>query len=215
MTRTALCTLAVGRHLELLELARPSLVGFAQRHGYEYVEHARSLAPDRPASWSKVVALHHLAGSFDRVIWVDSDAVVVDGRDDLAAQLRPGRVLATVVHRHDGNALPNLGVAVARGGGGVGGRATRRLLERLWSCTDLIDHPWWENAALLRVLGLRTFEPVQPIAPARLHPWRLAVQELDGAWNSIPDHPAPNPRIVHLAGRSHEQRLGAMALLAG
>ncbi len=62
-----------------------------------------------------------------------------------------------------------------------------------------------------RVLGYRTVEPV------RVDRWRLArlgVQALDPAWNSIPDHPVPRPRIVHLAGRSHEVRMAELSRLA-
>ncbi|HEX2576443.1 MAG TPA: hypothetical protein VHK88_08855 [Aquihabitans sp.] len=203
---TALCTLAVGPHLDLLDLARPALVALAERHGHELVEHHRSLAPDRPPSWSKVVALHDLASRFDRIVWIDADAVVVDPTDDPAGALRPGRHLGVVVHRYGGNVLPNLGVCVLRGG-----RRTQRLLERMWACSDLVDHPWWENAALLRVLGYRTFEPVQV---ERLALGRVGIQELDPSWNSIPDAPAARPRIVHLAGRTHEFRLEEMARLA-
>lgn len=205
--RAVLCTLGVGPHLDLLDLARPSFVGLAERHGYELVEHHRSLAPERPPSWSKLVALHQLAGDFDRLVWVDADAVVVDDRVDLADELRPGRRLGVVVHRYGGNVLPNLGVFVLRGG-----RRTQKLIERMWACNDLVDHPWWENAALLRILGYRTFEPVQV---ERLALARVGVQEIDHRWNSIPHDPVPRPRIVHLAGTPHAERLVEMARLAG
>lgn len=203
--RSVICTLGVGPHTELLDIVRPALEAFATRHGHQIVEHRRSLAPERPPSWSKLVALHRLAHDFDRLIWIDADAIVVDDRRDLAAELRPGRRLGAVIHRYDGNAIPNLGVFVLRGGW-----RTRRLLERLWACNDLVDHPWWENAALLRLLGARTFEPVRV---DRLALTRLGVQELDPSWNSIPDAPAANPRIVHLAGRSQAERVAELTRL--
>ncbi|MCU1497800.1 MAG: hypothetical protein JWM47_1753 [Acidimicrobiales bacterium] len=205
--RTAVCTLAVGPHAELLDLARPNLEALARRHGHEIIEHRRSLAPERPPSWSKVVALHQLAAHFDRIIWIDADAIVVDDSSDPASMLGRGRLLGLVVHRYRGNVLPNLGVCILRGG-----RRSQRLLEDLWACTDLIAHPWWENAALLRLLGCRTFEPVRVERPALA---RLGVQEMDLAWNSIPDDPSPRPRIVHLAGQTHADRVSEMARLAG
>lgn len=202
----ALCTLAMGPHLELLERTLPALERFALRHGYELVVHRETLAPDRPPSWSKVVALHALAGAFERVVWIDSDALVVDGRTDLAGILRPGRSLAMVEHRYDGNVIPNAGVLVARGS-----RWTQRFLERVWACTDLVAHPWWENAAMLRLLGYRLFEPVVPVS----HPLdRLRVQRLDPRWNSVPVAPAANPYIVHLAGMGQAERLAELDRLA-
>jgi hypothetical protein len=202
---TALCTLATGRHLELLELSLPGFETYAARHGHELVVHRASLAPDRPPSWSKVVALHELAAEFERVIWIDVDAVVVDGHVDLAGELRPGRNLAMAVHRYDGNAVPNAGVLALRGG-----RWTRRFLEQVWASTDLVHHRWWENAAMLKLLGHRLSEPVRH---ERVTPAWARFQELDLAWNSVPVAPAAKPRIVHLAGLGHAERLSEMKRL--
>jgi hypothetical protein len=191
--------------LELLELSLPGFEAYAARHGHEMVVHRSSLAPERPPSWSKVVALHELAGEFERVIWIDVDAVVVDGRVDLADELRGGRNLAMAVHRYDGNAVPNAGVLVLRGG-----RWTRRFLEQVWACTELVHHRWWENAAMLKLLGHSLSEPVrrESVTPA----W-ARFQELGLAWNSVPVAAAANPRIVHLAGLSHAERLAEMKRL--
>lgn len=204
--RTALCTLAAGPHLELLEHSLPSVERFAERHDYELVVHRQLLAADRPASWSKVVALHDLCGSFDRVLWIDADAVVVDGTRDLAAELRPGRNLGLVAHRYEGNVVPNCGVWLLRGGSW-----TQRFLEDVWTCRDLVEHRWWENAAVLRLLGYRLQEPIRP---ERVTPASRRLQELDPAWNSIPAAPVAHPFIVHLAGKGHAERLETMAQLA-
>lgn len=204
--RVALCTLGAGAHGELLDIAMPRLEEFATRHGYELVAHRRLLAPERPPSWSKVVALYELAASFERVVWVDADAVVVDPSVDLAAQLRPGRNLGLAVHRYDGNEVPNCGVWVLRGG-----RWARHFLERVWSCTDLIEHRWWENAAVLRLLGYTTTEPVARVA--RTAVWHR-FQELDVAWNAVPVVYVERPRIVHLAGLDQSTRVRELSQLA-
>lgn len=204
--RTALCTLAAGPHLELLEHSLPGFERFAERHCYELVVHRQLLSTDRPPSWSKVVALHDLVGSFDRVLWVDADAVVVDGSRDLAAELRPGRNLGLVVHRYDGNEIPNFGVLVLRGG-----RWAKRFLADVWASDDLVEHRWWENAAVLRLLGYGLAEPIRR---ERVTATGRRFQELEPAWNSIPPQPVAHPFIVHLAGMGHAERLEAMAVLA-
>ena len=88
---------------------------------------------------------------------------------------------------------------------------TRRFLERVWRKTEYIQHEWWENAAVLDLLGYRVRTPVRPARPS---PWRLGVSFLDTAWNSIPDDPAAAPRIVHLPGLPLETRRARMRELA-
>jgi hypothetical protein len=205
--RKALCTIAHGPHRELLDLARPTLELYADEHGYDLhvVEHR--LAPHRPPSWGKVLLLHQLVQAYDLVLWVDSDALFVDVTRDVADGLRPGRFLHLVAHRFGHERLFNCGVMVLRGGA-----LSRRFLELVWNQHDLVQHEWWENAAVLRVLGYRLERPVRP---ARLSPWRAGVGRLDRAWNSIPTDPSPAPVIAHFPGMTQSERLEAMRAAAG
>ena len=56
---------------------------------------------------------------------------------------------------------------------------------------------------MLSLLGYR----MQPaVAPVRPSVWGLGVSLLDNEWNSIPDDPAPAPRIVHVPGICLDER---------
>ena len=205
--RKVVCTIAHGPHQELLEIARPTLEKYADGNGYELVAVEEQLAPHRPASWGKVVLLHQLVQQYDVVLWVDADAVFVDPTRDVAAELQPFRFLHLVSHRIGDERVYNCGVMALRGGS-----LSRRFLERVWNQHDLVHHEWWENAAVLRLLGYRLDRPIRP---ERLSPWRAGVGRLDGAWNSIPDCAAPSPVIAHFPAMAHAARVEAMRAIAG
>jgi hypothetical protein len=201
--RKAICSIGVGPHAELLEIARPGFERYAARHGYEVVLEHRHLAPERPVAWSKVRLLAELVASFDLVMWVDADAVIVDAAVDLADQLRPGRMLHLVAHEIEGRPVPNSGVLALRGG-----RSAARLLERVWAAERYIEHKWWENAALIELLGYSVEEPVVRQRTTLL---KLRTQFIDPGWNTIPQAPQPaHPRIRHYPGFDQATRVSRM-----
>jgi len=205
--RKAVCTIAHGPHRELLQIARPTLEKYADGNGYELVAIEHRLAPDRPPSWGKVLLLHELVQQYDLVLWVDADALFVDPTRDVADEIQPFRFLHLVEHRIGDERVYNCGVMVLRGGA-----LSRRFLEAVWNQHDLVHHEWWENAAVLRLLGFRLDHPIRP---ERVSPWLAGVGRLDRAWNSIPDCPAPAPVIAHFPAMTHEARVDAMREIAG
>jgi len=48
-----------------------------------------------------------------------------------------------------------------------------------------------------------TVGTMQPVVPSR---WRSGLGRIDGAWNSIPIAPAPQPYVVHFPGEDLESR---------
>jgi hypothetical protein len=222
--RKALCSLGAGAHEALLAVSEPTFRAYGERHGYEVVT-STTADPARPPAWSKVAMLRETLEGFDLVLWIDADAVIVDGRDDIADALAPEAQLGLVQHRHGDQLVPNTGVMLWRAG-----EFSRSLLERMWDTKRLIHHPWWENAALLDALGydlpstgrldraLRRVTGRGPRAcrPVRPSPYRDGTQFLPPAWNWSYLSRVENPRIVHCLGVPVEQRLRDMqAVLEG
>lgn len=172
---------------------------YARRHGYDLDLRRELIDPSRPASWNKIPLFLELLTEYDLVLWIDADAAVVDPTDDIADALEDRDAMALVAHEYDGQIVPNCGVWVLRRD-----RAVRRILEKVWTHTEYLNHEWWENAALLVELGYR-IEPRVEIA--RRSRMRQRVRFLDGSWNSIGVDPAAHPRINHYPGRSREHRL--------
>jgi hypothetical protein len=202
----AVCTAAHGGHLALLDVTAPALGRYAQRHGYEMVEVRYRLDPSRPPSWDKIVLLRELVDRFDVVMWVDADALVLERAPAIERELNPRHFVYMVEHHLGIERVPNAGVMVVRGGA-----HSAAFLDRVWAQRDLANDGWWDNAAILRVLGYRRLSGMRPVVPTR---WRLGFGRLDPAWNSIPAAPVADPYVVHLPGMSVSERLAHLAAYA-
>ena len=206
----ALCSIGSGPHQALLEISRPTFAAYAERHGYELITSTEN-DPRRPPAWAKVPMLREALGSYELVLWIDADAVIVDGSRDIADELEPDRFLGLV--RHGEREVPNTGVMLWRAG-----EQARELLDRTWAGKRFLHHPWWENAALLDALGYdlpgalepgrlrRLFARGRPFRLARPSPFRAGIQFLPLEWNSVYLDRADAPRIVHCVGVPVEQR---------
>jgi galactosyl transferase GMA12/MNN10 family len=201
--RKVIASLGTGPQSRLLRLASRSFRRYADRHGYELDLRTTALDPGRPAPWSKVLMLRALAQTYDAVLWLDADLVVVDPSVDITEELEQGRYLYLVEHHTKEGRMPNSGVMLLRGG-----EQTVAFLDEVYVQDDLVHHRWWENAAICRLLGYR----LDPIAPAVPTPMLTDHTKLiSPRWNSIPNAPAAKPRIRHYPGYSLKTRAALMA----
>lgn len=201
--RKAIVSLGTGPQARLLALASRSFRRYAARHGYELELRTEILDPTRPAPWSKVVLLRELAREYELLLWLDADLVVVDASTDIAEELEDGRFLYLVEHHTKEGRMPNSGVMMLRGG-----ESTIAFLADVYAQEDLVTHRWWENAAICRLLGYE-LDPIGPGTPTAL--LRESTKLISPRWNSIPDAPAPHPRIRHYPGYSLKARAVLMA----
>jgi hypothetical protein len=200
--RKAIVSVGAGPQARLLRLARSTIEPYARRHGYELHLHSEVLDATRPAPWSKIVALRRLQGNYDLLLWLDADLMVVDGRVDIATELDDAHFLYLVEHATKEGRMPNSGVMLLRTG-----EECAAFLDGVWGQDDLVDHTWWENSAICRLLGYE-LDPPRPGPPTR---WRRGTKLLSGRWNSIHDAPARQPRIRHYPGYSLKTRTAFMA----
>lgn len=193
-----LVTFAVGDHAELLEIALPSFERFADRHGYELVV-AQPSGIQRPPSWWKVPVLADALDSYEEALWIDADVVIVDDQDDVPVPA--GSWQALVEHRTNDGDVPNLGVWYLR-------EPMSDVLDEMWKLTDHIDSPWWEQTAMLELLGYDYRQrPVSLFAPTEL--WDRT-HWLETGWNvHINDvYRSPRPRFMHAT--MHPDRAAVM-----
>jgi hypothetical protein len=200
--RKVIVSLGTGRQSRLLAIAARSFRRYAARHDYELALHTDTVDPTRPAPWSKVMLLRELAATHDLLLWLDADLVIVDDSLDIASELEDGRFLYMVEHHTKEGRMPNSGVMLLRGGAD-----TIVFLDDVYAQQDLINHRWWENAAICRLLGYR-LDPIELESPTPLLTERTKL--ISPRWNSIPDAPAPNPRIRHYPGYSLKVRAAFM-----
>jgi hypothetical protein len=197
MNAKAIASIGTGSHERLLRIAARSFRPFAERHGYDLHLHTEVLDASRPAPWSKVPILRDLLDRYERVLWLDGDVVVVDASEDIPCP----SLMALVEHRTKEGLIPNTGVWALRAGDDA-----QTFLSEVWAQEDLLEHRWWENAAVCRLLGYR----LDPVGPGESTQWRERTTFLDPRWNSIPDCPAAHPRIRHYPGYSVTRRAACM-----
>jgi hypothetical protein len=196
-------SLGTGPQARLLGLASRSFRRYANAHGYELSLHTEAIDSARPPPWSKVLLLRRLAAKHELLLWLDADLVIVDSSVDIASELERQRFLYLVEHHTKEGRMPNSGVMLLRGGS-----QTSAFLEDVYAQDDLVNHRWWENAAISRLLGYE-LDPVGPCKPTTL--LTEHTKFISPRWNSIPGAPEPRPYIRHYPGYSLKVRAAFMA----
>ena len=194
-----------GTHAAMAQHTVPLMQAYANRHGHDFM--ALSLIGERPASWQKLPALHKALGTYDVACWVDVDVVIAWPGADIIAELRPGTCQAVVEHLTECGRVPNCGVWVVT-------QDMMPTLEQAWiDGSDFVHHPWWEQAAIMRLMGY----VVEPGPHGKLdRPTTLYEQTtfLPPVWNHHPgDINKPDkPYFVHVT--QYNDRLSLIATLA-
>jgi hypothetical protein len=200
--RKVIVTMGVGDQARLLRLMMATAMPYASRHGYDVKVVPDILDSARPPAWSKILALKQLHTSYDLLLWLDADLMVVEREADIARELEPDRSIYLAVHRTSEGELPNTGVLMLRADSD-----SAAFLDEVWAQQDLVDHRWWENAAVARLLGY----DLDPPRRARETEWLEKTKFVDGRWNSIRDAPSKGARIRHYPGYRNRTRAAFMA----
>jgi galactosyl transferase GMA12/MNN10 family len=194
--RRALCSLGVGSYEDLLAISSITFEAYAARHRYDLRLPTQPVDPERPPAWSKIALVRELLDSYNEVLWVDADAIFLDITKDIAELVRPDKDLYIVEHLWETDETwrsANTGVFLVRSTPWA-----RRFLDRVWAAEQYIDHPWWENAAVLDLLG---YELPPDLTPPRKAPGAALdphVQLIGLEWNSTEGASlAPRPRVRH------------------
>ena len=168
----------------------PLLERYAQRHGVTFA--CSNLFGARPPSWNKILMLQTALEQFDLVVWIDADVVVLEGDRWIGDELQPGTIHGLVAHDTECGEVPNCGVWICT-------REMLPVLGELWGMEEFVRHPWWEQGALLTLLGYHVTE--QPSAK-RERPSDLYVRTtwLAPEWNHHPRdaRKVDTPRFVHV-----------------
>lgn len=216
--KRCIVTYASGAHEELLDVALPTYKEFAHRWQYELIvgrNHWLSMK-DMPAPWMKIpLLLKALHEGYNEVVWFDCDLVVVDFSQDFPP-LEDGKLHAMVRHFEDNSEVPNSGVWRLRGGRGED--SVEVLLNQMRELEVFKNHGWWEQAALLTLMGY-TVPPEGSHFPdtkcrcVHQTKWHKACQFMRLKFNSHPQYRAENPVIVHCSYPSMPERLEVMRAL--
>lgn len=196
----ALLTFATGDHRKLLDLSLPRFEQYADLHGYQLISRPPKLML-RPVSWYKLPALIAALEEHEEALWLDADVVILDSSRDIADEVTAEAWQALACHHTPDGEVPNLGVWYVR-------RPMQAALRAAWARDRYVHHPWWEQAAMLGLLGYRLEKPVQLVEPTPLYD---RTDWLGLEWNSHEQNDRhPSPRFAHATAGSLEWRVQVM-----
>ena len=89
-----LASIGTGPQEALLRIARRTFVPYAHRHGFALCTLTEAPSHGRPPAWAKIVLLRQLVQEHELVVWIDADAMIVDGSVDIATTLPDDRLIA-------------------------------------------------------------------------------------------------------------------------
>lgn len=198
-----ICSLATGdQHLAMMQIMAPTVVYYAMKHRMDNLllpMPNMRLDASRPPAWDKVIMIRHALTLYETVMWIDADAIICDPSRDIRDVLDPDRPVHLVAHRHQDKSVPNTGVWVCRRD-----ERTFALLEEIWNHREFINHRWWEQAALMDLIG---YEPRDLSSRYRGEArYSGVVRFLDEEWNSRRVRPADNPVIIHCLGKNKKMQ---------
>mgnify|MGYP001269079836 CR=1 FL=1 len=196
-------------------LCAATLKIYAKKHNHTLRVISNLVMPDRPSPWHRISFIPELFDEgFDFVFWMDADALFLRYDRDIREVIEPGKDLYMVQIpiseelQISGSSLnksiPNTGVMLLRNC-----EWTRKFLEKVWNREEYRDHPWWENAAVIDLLGyfglLRKGED-QPNKDLLDH-----IKFIDSEWNSMPHVcSGSHPIVHHYAGLPLQTRIEKM-----
>jgi hypothetical protein len=195
-----LTSFSFGDQADLLNISIPTFRQYALTHNYHmYIPPPQ---PDfqRPWSWLKVPLLISLLESYETVLWLDADVVIMDHTKDILDDCSDAP-FNVVVHETDDGKVPNLGVFVAR-------RSAVPILKEMWKLDEFNKSDgWWEQAAFISVAGgdpdaVPTETPPSEIWSSLPYEWNPHKHDVRG----IPD----DPRFFHAT--MFEDKVGVMKI---
>lgn len=208
MKDRCIVTYAADAHEELLDISLPTYRVFADRHGYDLI--VGSKMTDLPPAWNKVPLLISALMSYKEAVWFDCDLIVVDPSEDFPP-MHDGAVHSLVRHFDNWSEVPNSGVWRVR-------RIVVELLEMMMGLNVFTNHGWWEQAALMTLMGYSVPPEGSEFQNTRcrcVHPtrWYSLCSFMRVQWNSHPNYRADRPRIVHCSYPNMLQRIEIMRAL--
>jgi len=186
------------------DLTSKTLRAYGKRYGFS-VEINPDVLIDRHPAWHRVQYIPALfKKGYEYVLWLDADALFARYDVDIRTVINGISDLYLVQHDHPDfrpTAVPNTGVMLIRNSAW-----SVDLFNTVWRMTQYLDHPWWENAALIELLG---YNWLLDRSENNFNEELLShISFLPDTWNFIPSIcTARDPVIVHYAGYDRAARL--------
>ncbi|HEV2695613.1 MAG TPA: hypothetical protein VG347_22165 [Verrucomicrobiae bacterium] len=131
-------------YAELARISQASIRKYCRKHSLKYAFY-QIAETERAASWYKIKFLKEELerGDAEYCLWLDADTLIYNRDFDLRTLTRSGKEI--YVAKDDLNI--NCGVLLLKNSA-----LNRKLLDKIWGMTHCLDHPWWEQQALVDLI---------------------------------------------------------------
>lgn len=159
MTKKALTSFAYGNDfVDLLQISLPTFYEYANYHNYDLIipsyhsvvswcfEYGWDI--NRPISWLKIPIIKKLLNNYDIVQWIDADIIIHKIDLDITKDfINSKHIHALIEHQVFNEGLvPNAGVWSLK-------RDANKFLEAIWNEKEFINHKWWEQGAMIKLIN--------------------------------------------------------------
>src|SRR5579872_786488 len=124
---------------------------YCKKHGYDFYCLSESLDASRPIPWSKILVVQNTLKNkkYDWVFWTDADALIMN--DEIALEdIIDNDFNLIICKAHEINSgqflIKNC-------------RWSHDFLNAVYARTEYINHPWWEQRAIMDVRHEVRFRP--------------------------------------------------------
>jgi hypothetical protein len=149
MTKQSICltTYFDENYAEMGSICLKSMERYAKKFNIK-IELMNNFKSDRPPAWNKIKIVRKLLNKYDFVLWIDSDALFVRFDEDIRREIESGKDFYLVKHHLKSREAPNTGLFLIRNTAW-----SRSFLDKVWNSEKYIYHNFWENAAVIDLLG--------------------------------------------------------------
>jgi hypothetical protein len=125
---------------EVSDMSYNSYLNFCKKNEIEFYRVELNNL-ERPAPWYKIqLILQEFSNGYEYVMWVDADTLLLNEDFNIQEILNN---TSEIFISQDVNAL-NTGVMIWKNT-----ENNKNILNKIWSLTEFLNHPWWENAAFM------------------------------------------------------------------
>lgn len=205
---------------EIGNITKKTMRNYAQKFGFEF-EFLEMPNTGRSQTWNKIISIKDqiLKKNHDFIMWLDADAFFPNDAENVVSILNDNHEIYLSNHYcsvHKGSNYKNTILTTNRINCGVMifkvSEFNINFLNKVWSSEKYINHHWFEQAAIMDLIGLKA-DITGNLNDNQGNDFYLEkIKFISKEWNSIPSFneistESIRPSIIHLAGIENKERI--------
>jgi len=144
--RVGICTLVIGdEYSKTIRPCTDTQISYATKHSYDRITDISVYDRSRPISWFKIPLIQKYLSNYDYILWMDADVMVTNYDIKIETFIEQMQKDSFLLIARDLNNL-NCGMFIIKNC-----EKSFEFLNDVWSRTEYINHPWWEQAAVIDI----------------------------------------------------------------